>query len=101
MSPIPGVLHTAMLLYMLTAAISLYCAWEFYRTKDGKLRLALINLFLFLGIALMIRGGWGLCALEMRVKLNPWISLFAISLVFISFIRFLFIIKRYTKDDRK
>jgi hypothetical protein len=93
-------LHLAMILYIVTACISFFIAYDFYRTKDGELRRALIAMFAGVGIALMTRGIWGLLELAERVYLNPFISLFAIGIVFFSYVRFAYVIRSMRKNRK-
>ena len=89
-----------MIMYIIAACISMFIAYDFYRTKDGALRRALIFMFAGIGIGLLIRGIWGLLELAERVYLNPSVSLFAIFLVLFSLLRFTYVIRKMRKNKK-
>ena len=87
----------SMCLYIVTAILSFLVAYDFYRTKNGALRRALIFLFSGMGVALATRGTWGLMALDQRVNLNPHFSIFSIAVMFFVLARFYYVIKKMNK----
>ena len=90
----------AMIIYIISACISVFIAYDFYRTKDGELRRALIFMFMGIGIAVLVRGVWGLLEIHDRLLLNPSISLLSISLVFFSLLRFAYVIRKMRRNKK-
>lgn len=83
-----GILNIAASIYIITGLISLRIAYKFYLSEDGKLRVALIELFTGIGIAVILRGIWAFLELTKRVELNPIVSIISILFVLITMLRF-------------
>ena len=93
-----GILHIAMTIYLLTGALSFYGAYRFYKSIDGRLRVALIEFFFGLGCGVAIRGIWGFLEVVVRAKSNPYISLLVILIVFVTLMRFLIVVGRINNN---
>ena len=87
------ILNIAASIYVITGLISLRIAYKFYLSKNGHLRIALIELFAGIGLAVILRGVWAFLELTQRVALNPYISALSIILVFLTMIRFYLALK--------